>query len=72
VYAQVFDWPKDGRLELTGVKEKPLRVYVLADGKPLSVDQPQTGGGFVVRLPAVPPSTIASVLVLETSGQGAQ
>ena len=72
VYAHVFDWPKDGRLELTGVKEKPLRAYVLADGTPLTVDQPETGGGFVVRLPAVPPSTIASVLVLEMSGQGAQ
>jgi alpha-L-fucosidase len=74
-YAHVFDWPKDGRLELTGVKEKPLRASLLADGKPLTIEQSGTGGaggGFLVRLPAVPPSTIASVLVLETSAQGAR
>jgi len=72
LYAHVFDWPKDGRLELAGVRQQPLRAYLLADGKPLTIEQAETGGGFVARLPAVPPSTIASVLVLETSGRGAQ
>jgi alpha-L-fucosidase len=66
VYAHVFDWPKDGRLELTGMKEKPARASLLADGKPLTVEQTDTG--FVVRVPAVPPSTIASVIVLEVGG----
>ena len=42
------------------------------DWKPLTMEQAETGGGFVARLPAVPPSTIASVLVLETSVRGAQ
>ena len=72
LYAHVFDWPKDGRLALTGVKQKPLRGLLLAGGKPLTIEQAETGGGFVPRLPAVPPSTIASVLVLETSVRGAQ
>jgi alpha-L-fucosidase len=70
VYAHVFDWPKDGKLELTGVKEAPLRVYLLSDRQPLAVEQ--TGSGLTVRLPRVPPSTIASVLVLELSARGAQ
>jgi hypothetical protein len=65
VYAHIFDWPKDHRLPLTGVKEQPARAYALADGKPLPVER--TDSGLVVELPAVPPSTIASVLVLETS-----
>jgi alpha-L-fucosidase len=64
VYAHVFDWPKDHRLTLTGVKTKPARAYLLADGKPLDVAQGD-GGAFVVTLPAVRPSAIASVLVLE-------
>ena len=69
VYAHVFDWPKAGtRLELTGVKEKPSRAYLLADGKPLAVEP--AGAGFAVQLPAVPPSTIASVLVLEMAAGG--
>jgi L-iditol 2-dehydrogenase len=66
VYAHVFDWPKDGRLALTGVKEKPLRAYLLADGTSLTIDS--TDSGFAVSVPAVPPSTIATVLVLEVGG----
>jgi hypothetical protein len=69
VFALVFDWPKDGRLELTGVKEAPLRVSLLADGKPLTVER--TDAGFVVLLPRVPPSTIASVVVLQMGEVGA-
>jgi alpha-L-fucosidase len=72
LYAHVFDWPKDGRLELAGVKQQPLRAYLLADGRPLTIEAAETGGSFVARLPAVPPSTIASVLVLEMSVRGAQ
>jgi alpha-L-fucosidase len=70
VYAHVFDWPRDGRLVLTGVKDRPLRAYLLADRKAIAVEQ--SDSGFVVPLPRVPPSTIASVLVLETAIQGAQ
>ena len=69
-YAIVFDWPKDGRLALTGVKDRPLRAYLLTDGKPIAVEQADSG--FVVQLPKVPPSSIASVVVLETTSQGAQ
>jgi alpha-L-fucosidase len=63
VYAHVFDWPKDHRLALTGVKSKPGSVYLLADKKPLAVEQ--STDGWVVTLPAVHPSAISSVLVLE-------
>jgi len=66
VYALVFDWPKDGKLTLAGMKEKPLRARLLADGRPLTVEQ--CDSGFVVELPAVPPSTIASVLELQVGG----
>ena len=63
VYALVFDWPKDGRLALSGVKDAPLHASLIADGKPLTVERGDSG--WVVQLPAVPPSTIASVLVLQ-------
>jgi alpha-L-fucosidase len=68
VYAHVFDWPKNGQLALTGVSVKPSAAYLLGDRKPLTVEK--VGEDFVVRLPAVAPSSIASVLVLET-GDGA-
>jgi len=64
VYASIFDWPKDRQLTLTGVTSKPRSAYLLADKKPLVVEQ--AGEGFVVKLPQVAPSAVASVLVLET------
>jgi alpha-L-fucosidase len=66
VYAHVFEWPRDRKLVLTGIQARPGAVYLLADKKPLTVEQ--TAGGWVVSLPAVRPSAIASVLVLETGG----
>jgi alpha-L-fucosidase len=72
LYAHIFDWPKDGRLVLTGVTEAPLRAYLLADGKSLAVERAEAGASPVVQLPRVPPSTIASVLVLETPSRGAE
>jgi alpha-L-fucosidase len=68
VYAHVFDWPKNGQLALTGVSVKPSAVYLLSDKKPLTVEK--VGEDFVVKLPSVAPSSIASVVVLET-GDGA-
>jgi alpha-L-fucosidase len=70
VYAEVFDWPKDGRLELTGVTTAPSRAYLLVDKQPLNVER--VGANTIVHLPAVPPSTIASVVVLELPPRGAR
>lgn len=67
VYAHIFDWPKDHRLTLTGLKTKPTAAYLLADRKPLTLDQ--TTEGWAVQLPAVRPSAISSVLVLETGSR---
>jgi len=63
VYAHVFDWPKDGRLTLSGVKDAPLRAFLIADARPLAIERADSG--WVVQLPQVPPSTIASVVVLQ-------
>ena len=69
VYAHLFDWPKSRKLALTGVTAKPRTVYLLADRKPLPVEQGE--GGWVVSLPTVPPSAIDAVLVVETGDTGA-
>lgn len=63
LYAHIFDWPKGNRLVLEGVKQLPSRVYLLADRKPLAVEQ--TADGFTVQLPGTPPSRIDAVLVVE-------
>lgn len=64
VYAHVFDWPQQRTLALTGVTTRPTRAYLLGDPRPLDVVAAE-GGGFAVRLPAVPPSAIDAVIVLE-------
>jgi alpha-L-fucosidase len=69
VYAHVFEWPKDRKLTLSGVTRAPTRAYVLGDKQPLQVEA--ADGGFVVQLPAVRPSAIATVVVLEGAGQRA-
>lgn len=67
LYAHVFDWPRDRRLEIPGgLREEVVRAYLLADEKRESLPVERTETGVVVTLPAVPPSTIASVVVLET------
>ena len=72
VYAHVFDWPKDGRLELTGITgpTMPTRAYVLLDDQPLNMER--AGVTITVDLPAEPPSTIASLVVLEFAPRGAR
>lgn len=63
VYAHVFDWPQDGCLELTGATLTPTRASLFVDKQPLNMER--AGVTTTVHLPAVPPSTIASVVVLE-------
>jgi alpha-L-fucosidase len=70
VYAHVFDWPKDGRLELTGLKDMPTGAYLLVDKQTLKIER--SGTSVTVHLPAVPPSTIASVVVLELPSGGSR
>ena len=68
VYAHVFGWPKDGRLELTGIASLPTRAYLLADKQDLNITE--NGEVMTIHLPEVPPSTIASVVVLELEPRG--
>jgi alpha-L-fucosidase len=69
-YAHVFDWPKNGKLLLAGMKALPREAYLLADHKPLAIAT--TDSGFVVTLPRNAPSAIASVIVLVGGQQGSQ
>src|SRR6185503_17603514 len=50
VFAHIFDWPKDGKLAVTGVKESLARAYLLADNKPLPIER--GANGVVIRLPS--------------------
>ena len=63
IYVEIFNWPTDGKLQLTGLQSKVKKAYLLADHKKLQVEQ--TATGVSIALPAEAPDKIASVLCIE-------
>jgi len=66
LFLHVFDWPKDGELLVTGLKNAIRRVYLLANQKPLEARRQDADA--IISLPAVSPDPINSVVVLEVDG----
>jgi alpha-L-fucosidase len=68
LYIHLFQWPA-GPFELSGLKDKVTRAYLLADSgrHPLAVEQ--NDRGVSVALPDRAPDPIASVLCLEIEGE---
>ncbi len=65
LYLHVFEWPKDGKLVVPGLKTMPKSAVVLATGEKVTA----TGGeDITLSLPANAPDDIASVLKLEFDG----
>ncbi len=65
VYLHAFEWPKDGKLRVSGLEAKVKDARFLAGGPPLSFHQ--TGGGLTVDVPAEMPDSSATVIRLTTS-----
>ena len=66
LYLHVFDWPTNGRLEVTGFGNKIKKAYLLADKKRsrLSVGR-KSKDMVVVTVPNEAPDPINTVVVLE-------
>ena len=65
LYITLFKWPA-AAFEVSKVKGKVTKAYLLADKKSLKVSQ--TADKVSVALSSAAPGEIASVLVLETAG----
>ena len=65
LYAHVFQWPDDGKLNIPAKSMQARQAYLLADAqrKPLTIEQ--TPDGLVIHLPANAPDPIASVVAIE-------
>lgn len=65
LYAHVFQWPADRKLNLSLAGQKVSKAYLLADPQqtPLPIEQTETG--VRIDLPAQAPDAIASVIVIE-------
>ncbi|MDB5226653.1 MAG: alpha-L-fucosidase [Bacteroidota bacterium] len=66
LYFSVFDWPKDGKLVVPGLKNEVVSGKLLANG--VSVKTQLTNDGLVINLPATAPDAIASVIKVEVKG----
>jgi alpha-L-fucosidase len=66
LYLHVFDWPKDGKLLVPGLKNSVTSASLLATGGELTSER--KGSDVVVKVPAEAPDAIATVIKLEIQG----
>ncbi len=65
LYLHIYNWPLSLRLPVTGIKEKPVKAYLLADREKTTVPFTTNGVVTVLDLPAEPPDPLVSVVDLE-------
>jgi alpha-L-fucosidase len=66
LYITVFDWPKDGKLVIPGLKNKAISAKLLAGG---SIKTKTEDENLVLEVPATAPDAIASVIKVELKGK---
>jgi alpha-L-fucosidase len=69
LYLHIFDWPKDGKLEVAGLKNKVKRAYLLADKKTKLAVTRESNETVVINVPEKALDPIDTVVVLEIKGK---
>ncbi len=64
LYAHVFNWPADRKLEIAGNGLKISRAYLLAE-KNQDLPIERTADGLMIKVPGEAPDSIASVVAIE-------
>ena len=67
LYLHVFQWPADGRLFLSGLKNKPLSASFLANPRQ-ALEVTTDARGAVITLPPKATDSIAAVIVCDVEG----
>jgi hypothetical protein len=68
LYLHVFDWPRDGKLVVGGLKSDVTKAHLLADpGKPLAVTR--DGIDLVIDVPSQAPDLVNTVIALDCAGE---
>jgi alpha-L-fucosidase len=66
LYLHVFEWPANGSLEVTGIKEGIKKAYLLADKKHAKLPvRRKSEDNIVISVPSNTPDEINTVVVLE-------
>ncbi len=72
MFLQVFDWPKDGKLKLYGLRNKVIKASLLADNKELLFIQKEDKAldhqELIINVPARAPDSAVSVVELDIEG----
>jgi alpha-L-fucosidase len=68
LYLHVFDWPKDGKITVTGINAKVKHASLLAGKHPKLEIQQLNPQDIQITVPNAAPDAIDSVVVLECSG----
>ena len=70
LYLHVFDWPKNGKLEVSGLKNKVKKAYLLADKKRAKLAVTAAGRDKVfITVPSKAADAIDTVVVLEVNNK---
>lgn len=67
LYLLVFDWPKDGWLEIPGLENKLISAKLLEGGGKLNATS--VNGNLMIHVTASAPDAIASVIKVELKGK---
>ena len=63
VYLHIYNWPGDGKLEISDLKRRVLDVRMLDGGRKLEFSQ--SAGGITLHLPAQAPDANATVVAIK-------
>jgi alpha-L-fucosidase len=66
LYLHVFNWPKDGKLNVPGLRNRVTGATLLANGKAL--ESASSADGVTLTLPEAAPDPIASTIALHIEG----
>ncbi len=67
LYLHVFDWPKDGKLRLSGIRNKGVRAGLLASSSAkLAIERDEDA--LVISVPKTSPDEIDAVIFLDIEG----
>jgi alpha-L-fucosidase len=67
IYLSVFDWPKNGQLNVPGLNNAVISARLLGNGSKLKITK--TGDQLIIRTPTTAPDAAASVIRLDVKGQ---
>jgi len=69
LYLHVFNWPKEGQLEVPGLRNEVQKAYLLGDAGRAPLKVTRGAEAVLVAVPGKAPDPIASVVVLEIEGK---